>query len=100
MYYVYILVSLKDKRFYVGSTGDLKRRLGEHSKGLVESTRSRRPLDLIAYEAYRLKSEAVRRENYLKSSDGRKDIRKRVFESLNELIGEAQEDTTTHGSVV
>ena len=88
MYYVYILISQKDRRFYVGSTKDLKRRFEEHSKGLVESTQHRRPLVLVAYEGYRLRAEAVRREHYLKSSDGRKDIRKRVYESLKELVGE------------
>ncbi|KAA0206849.1 GIY-YIG nuclease family protein [Candidatus Uhrbacteria bacterium] len=99
MYYVYILISLKDRRFYVGSTQELKRRFDEHSKGLVESTRHRRPLILLAYESYWLRSEAVRREMYLKSSDGKKDIRKRVYESLKELLGEEVNDTN-HGRVV
>ena len=84
MNYVYILQSELDKEFYVGKTGDLKRRYSEHLRGQVESTRHRLPMKLLCYEAYLTKEEAARREDYLKSSDGRKDIRKRIIESLIE----------------
>ena len=82
IYYVYILQSELDKEFYVGRTGDLKRRYSEHLTGRVESTRHRLPMKLLCYEAYNTKEEAARREEYLKTSDGRKDIRKRIIESL------------------
>jgi putative endonuclease len=82
MYYVYILQSERDKEFYVGRTGDLKRRYLEHQAGQVESTKNRLPMKLLCYEAYSTKEEAARREEYLKTSDGRKDIRKRIIESL------------------
>ncbi|MFA7253388.1 MAG: GIY-YIG nuclease family protein [Patescibacteria group bacterium] len=67
MYYVYILISKKDKRLYIGYTGDLKRRLAEHAKGCVESTKNRRPLEILGYEAYHSKIDAENRERYLKS---------------------------------
>ena len=83
MYYTYILLSLKDKKFYIGSTADLKRRISEHKKGKVKSTKNRLPIKLICYEAYLTKTEAQRRERFLKSSDGKKDIRKRIiFDNL------------------
>ncbi len=82
MQYVYILQSEKDREFYVGETSDLQRRLQEHKFGKVESTKYRRPLRLLCYEAYRTRAEAMRREKYLKSSDGKKDIRKRIKESM------------------
>ena len=82
MHYVYILQSERDKEFYVGRTGDLKRRYSEHQAGRVESTKNRVPLRLLCYEAYNTKEEAARREEFLKTSDGRKDIKKRVVESL------------------
>jgi putative endonuclease len=84
MFYVYILRSNKDSRFYIGSTGDLKRRMEEHSRGAVESTKSRLPLELLCYEAYKYKDEAQAREKFLKSSDGKKDLRKRLKRSLNQ----------------
>ena len=82
MYYVYILKSLKDENFYIGYSADLKRRMSEHSDGKVESTKHCRPLKLLCYEAYLNKVEAERREKYLKSSDGKKDLHKRLVESL------------------
>jgi len=43
MHYVYVLLSLKDSRFYTGYTEDLRKRLEEHQQGKVNSTRDRRP---------------------------------------------------------
>ena len=74
-YYVYVLVSLKDKKFYVGLTENIKIRFNNHVVGKVRSTKNRRPLKLIGYEVYIMKKDAGRREKYLKSSDGRKEIR-------------------------
>ncbi|GAB6270085.1 MAG: hypothetical protein STSR0002_28280 [Smithella sp.] len=82
MYYVYILQSELDKEFYVGMTGNIERRFSEHLRGNVESTKHRLPMKLLCYEAYNTKEETARREEYLKSSDGRKDIKKRIIESM------------------
>ena len=79
MFYVYILLSLKDKKFYVGMSADLKPRIAEHKRGHVKSTKHRLPIKLICYEAYLTKEEAEKRELYLKSSDGKKDLRKRLI---------------------
>lgn len=56
----------------------------EHSQGNVESTRNRRPLELLCYEAYSFKEEALGREKYLKTSDGKKDLKKRLTKSFTE----------------
>jgi putative endonuclease len=82
MFYVYILVSLKDKNFYVGITADLRRRIVEHKQSKVKSTKNRLPIKLVCCEAYLRKREAIRREKFLKSSDGKKDLRKKLKESL------------------
>jgi putative endonuclease len=78
MFYVYILLGNKDGMFYVGMTADLKRRIQEHKNGKVKSTKHRQPMKLICYEAYLTKKEAEKRELFLKSSDGKKDLRKRL----------------------
>jgi len=78
MFYVYILLSIKDGKFYVGMSSDLKRRMAEHTRGKVKSTQNRLPLKLLCYEAYLTKNEAENRERYLKSSDGKKDLRRRL----------------------
>lgn len=66
MFYVYVLKSKKDGMLYTGSTNDLKRRIIEYSNGLVSSTKQRRPLELVYYEAYRLEKDARNREHNLK----------------------------------
>jgi putative endonuclease len=66
MYYVYILKSKKDSKHYIGYTNDLRRRLDEHNNGKSKSTKHRIPFELIYYEAYAIKSSAIRREKKLK----------------------------------
>jgi len=70
MFYVYLLQSKKDKDLYVGYTEDLKRRFKEHNDGKNQSTKHRRPLVLIYYEAYRSRSDAEKREQMLKIRTG------------------------------
>ena len=62
MYYTYILQSMKDMKFYTGFTKDLKLRFERHNKGLVHSTKDRRPLELIYYEACLSQDDATKRE--------------------------------------
>ena len=78
MYYTYVLQSNKDGNFYVGFTKDLKLRFGQHNRGLVESTKERRPLDLIYYEVCVNQNDATRREKYLKSYHGRMFLKNRL----------------------
>ena len=52
-------------------TSDLKRRIAEHTDGKVASTKNKEPL-LIGYEAYKLESDARRRETFLKTTEGRR----------------------------
>jgi len=83
MNYLYILKSLKDNNFYIGSTTDLKRRFQEHTKGLVVSTKNRRPLELIYYEAYKSEKDARNREKNLKlKSRAYSQLRKRLINSI------------------
>ena len=79
-YYTYVLESLKDKENYVGFATDLKKRIEAHKNGLVSSTKFRRPIRLIYFEACLNKEDALRRERFLKSSDGRFYIKKRLRE--------------------
>ena len=67
MFYTYVLQSERDENFYTGLTEDLKLRFEQHNKGLVESTKDRRPLKLIYYEACLDQNDASHREKYLKT---------------------------------
>jgi putative endonuclease len=82
-YYIYILLSLKDKKFYTGFTDNLKRRIEEHNTGKVESTKFRRPFELVYFEGCRNKSDALQREKYLKTTYGKRYIRNRIKDDLN-----------------
>ena len=66
MPYVYILESLKDGKFYTGSTIDLRKRLQEHNAGRTPSTKYRRPLKLVYFEEYATLGQARVREKALK----------------------------------
>lgn len=68
MFYVYILQSIKDNKLYIGYTKDLKNRFLQHNKGLVESTKKRRPFNLIYYESYKNQQDALDREHSFKNS--------------------------------
>jgi len=85
MFYVYILISLKDLKLYTGYTHDLKKRYKQHCSGEVKSTKHRRPLKIIHYEAYILKDDAERREKYLKTSDGKRDIKRQLGSILKQF---------------
>ncbi len=75
MYYVYILQSKKTEKLYKGSTSDLRKRFAEHNRGGVASTRGGRPWKLAYYEAFAIKSDALREEKFLKSGKGRERIK-------------------------
>ena len=75
MFFVYILLSLKDNKKYIGFTKDLDRRLQEHFTGSCKSTKHRRPLKLIYKESFSTKSKAMLREKFLKSGKGREFIK-------------------------
>lgn len=78
MHYVYVLLSQKDNRFYTGYTEDLKQRLEEHRLGKVASTRNRKPLELVYYEACLGQADALHRERYLKTTWGKRYLRSRL----------------------
>ena len=79
MFYIYILKSGLDGKLYTGFTGNLKKRLSEHNGGGVTSTKNRRPLELIYYEAYKEKENALKREKFLKTTKGKLQLRKQVI---------------------
>jgi len=70
MFYLYILRSRKDGRFYTGVTKDLKDRIKRHDENRSLSTKNRGPYDLVYYEIYDSRSDAMKRERYLKSLEG------------------------------
>jgi putative endonuclease len=64
-YYVYILQSELDNKFYTGYTKNIELRFEQHNKGQVKSTKDRQPLKLIYFEACLNQQDATHREKYL-----------------------------------
>ena len=78
MYYTYVLQSMKDMEHYTGFTKNLKLRFEQHNKGLVESSKQRRPFKLIYYEGCLNQNDATKRERYLKSYHGKMFLKRRL----------------------
>ena len=69
-YFVYVLKSFKDNFHYIGHTHDLQQRLKSHNYKKVRSTKAHVPYEIIYVEKYPSKSEAIKREYYLKRAEG------------------------------
>jgi putative endonuclease len=79
--YVYVLKSLKDNGLYIGSTTNIKRRINQHNKGLVRSTKGRRPLELKYVLIYDNIKIAARMEKRFKRSHNLllKELKKKIL---------------------
>jgi len=61
MYNVYVLISLKGYKFYIGFSENTEQRLKDHNPGSNKSTKNRRPFKLICTEAHLSKTDALKR---------------------------------------
>lgn len=75
---VYILKNLRNGRYYIGSTGDIVKRLNQHNSGRVSSTKHLRPLELMRFISCGDSTESKKFEYRLKKY-GRKDILEKVI---------------------
>ena len=81
---VYVLRSQKDRKLYIGYSSNLKQRLSDHFNGKVDSTATRRPLDLIYCEYHSSKQDATRREGYFKTGAGKRALKLMLREALSD----------------
>lgn len=84
-YYIYVLISHKDKQLYTGYTSNLQNRIRMHQTGKVPATKPRLPVELIYSEASLNKDDAIAREKYLKSGMGKRYLRNRLKNYLQDL---------------
>ncbi|WP_248724525.1 GIY-YIG nuclease family protein [Seonamhaeicola sp. ML3] len=83
--FVYVLISEKDGRFYVGMTSNVEKRLAEHNAGRTKSTKGYRPWKLFFFESLDNREEARKREKYLKSGYGKQWIKEKYKRSYNSV---------------
>ena len=78
MYCVYLLKSTRDDKYYIGYTGNIKKRFWLHNSGCVNSTRPRRPFRLVGfiqfedsgkarYYEYQLKRHSDKKKKFIQS---------------------------------
>ena len=79
-FYTYVLESLKDGDRYIGYTNNLRKRLEEHRKRLSFATKFRLPFRLIYFEGCLNSEDAKRREDYLKTTQGRRFLGLRLLQ--------------------
>ena len=66
MNYTYIL-KCKDDSLYTGWTNNLKKRITSHNAGKgAKYTKARRPVELVYYEEFQTREEAMKREYAIK----------------------------------
>ena len=76
--YVYILRSLKNSHFYIGSTINMVNRIEKHNKGLVRSTRNTRPYKVELVKEYSTLTKAKQIEYKIKKLKRREYIEKMI----------------------
>ena len=67
MFHLYILLSEKTNKFYIGSTGNMEDRLIRHNSGRSKATKAGIPWKLMYTEEFETRNEAIKREMELKS---------------------------------
>jgi len=73
MYFVYFARSLKNNKIYVGSSGkEPKLRVKEHNQSSNQFSKENKPFELIYFEEYVCRADALRREKFYKTGFGRK----------------------------
>lgn len=78
MFYVYVIESEASGSWYIGYSSDLRARLKKHNQNGNVSTSNRGPWELIYYEAYVSKEDAMGREKFLKSGSGWRFLKKQM----------------------
>lgn len=88
MSYVYILKSLKNESYYVGSTEDIERRFKQHNSGNVEATKYKRPYELVFRQDFKDNKTAKQVEFKIKSWKRRDFIEKIIKDGKIRFIEE------------
>ena len=71
MYYIYLLESEKDGRYYIGQTSNLEERIVYHNSNRSKYTKNKGPWKLMGYKTFQTRSEAMKEEKILKGMKNR-----------------------------
>ena len=76
MYYVYAISSINANYIYVGLTDNVERRVTQHNAGFEKTTKPYGPFEIILVEEFANRPAARDREKYLKTTTGKRLLRK------------------------
>ena len=82
MQIVYVLISKRDSRLYIGICRNIKKSLDQHNRGNVFATKNRTPFILLYCEYYSEINDAKRREKYLKGGKGHNELKIQIQDAL------------------
>ncbi|HRJ29894.1 MAG TPA: GIY-YIG nuclease family protein [Cyclobacteriaceae bacterium] len=71
MFFAYVIKSLNYQLLYKGHCEDLDKRLIQHNSGITPSIRKYIPFEVVYFETFDTREEAIKREKYFKSAAGR-----------------------------
>ncbi len=74
MFIIYILKSKPTEKYYIGYTSNVLERLNRHNSNREKATKNKGPWELVYTESYATRSEALKREKYIKSQKSKKFI--------------------------
>jgi len=80
VFFAYVLYSETKDKYYIGHTSDLYIRIDRHNSGGSRSTKSGIPWNIVYYELFETKSEAMKREYEIKKKKSRKYIENLIAE--------------------
>lgn len=84
MNYTYIL-ECKDGTYYTGWTNNLEKRMKEHNEGKgAKYTKARRPVELVYFETFESKIDAMKREYAIKQMKRSEKIK--LISSINDTL--------------
>ena len=78
MFYTYIIYSISADRYYIGQTNNLHNRIAKHNAKLVRSTKAFAPWTLVYFEEFNSRTEAIKRERFLKAQKSKIFIQKLI----------------------
>ncbi len=78
MFYAYVIRSRISDYQYKGHCVNLENRLKEHNAGKTKSNKAYGPFDLVYFECFETRAQAVEREKYFKTAAGRRYLKIKI----------------------
>jgi putative endonuclease len=78
MFNAYVIKSIRTTFLYKGHCENLQERLKQHNAGQTQSTRPHLPFEIIHFEEFPTRAEAIKREKYFKSAAGRRFLKSKM----------------------